>query len=282
MHAGATLAGHTRVELFVWLTVFVLLSFYVGHSLRFVYPHPASRVLLSPGLFLANVARMCACQVTFTPRTQTRLFERDGVRYEKTPVPVLAPALIATTTLVVPFLALLGVNSALDTPLVLKAGLPTLDLNVHGFRSFLGVIVGLDDHALAVYDEFENAISRLGGADPSPWVVLYLAVAILLGSAPTRADLRHVLLAVLVLVVGNRLAETLIVGGPLLSTEWFEAAAGRKEVWHLFTFCVRVLFGLFLIVILLDIGKKVREMALEPEPPTPAPHAAQKKPAPSR
>jgi hypothetical protein len=271
------------VELFVFITIFVLLSFYVAYGLRIVYQRKWLRVLLGPGILAANLARLLACQATFTPRVQTNVWERDGVRWERTPLPWVAPTLIATATFALPFIALFLLNHLLHYPLLFeqeRLQVPNLHLAFDGFEEFVRFLLNLDDQALEAFGQILGAVRKAGVSDPTPLIMLYLAITVMLATAPTKRDLRYLLLGLLSLVVANRLFG--IVGDPgedMLSAAWFKSDPATHKIWLLCTFLVSVLFGLFMIVVGIDVVRKVREVAMEPEatlPPgdAPTPHAS--------
>jgi hypothetical protein len=258
------------VELFLFITIFVLLAFYVAHGLRFVYTTKWLRVFLGPGVLAANVFRMLACQGTFTKRSETNLWERDGVKFDKGSVAFLSDTVIATTTFLGPFVLLCGINHLLDYPLLIHEDrLPDLLPNVATFRDILDYMLDLDRHALRVYDLIIAAVSDAGATNPAPWAMLYLSVTVMLATAPTKKDLKWLMLGLLVMVVGNRLFGLVgEVGVRDLNARLFAGNPVAQNIWYLCTFMVSVLFGLFLIVILLDVVHKMREVALEPEPTT--------------
>ncbi|MCI0343723.1 MAG: hypothetical protein L0216_21665 [Planctomycetales bacterium] len=257
--------------LFIWLAIFVVLSFYVAHYLRFLYRNPVTRILLGPGVFCGNLGRLIGCQATFTPRTQTKLFERDGVKYEKCPAPLVGHVVIATTTFLLPLLALFGANSALGFPLrVGLADLPTVPLSVD--ESF-SAIVNLDDQALRIVTSLGLAFEQHGMASPHLWLFVYIAGTCVLGAAPMRRDVKHLLAGLLVVFVLGRATGLFPSGALTFSDDWLRADPALSHAWDLLLLAVFVLFPLFLLVVALDILKKVREVALEPDEisPTPSP-----------
>lgn len=270
------------MELFVFITIFVLLAFYVAYGLRIVYQKQWLRVLLGPGILAANLARLLACQATFTPRVQTRLLERDGVKWETSPLPWAGPTLIATATFALPFALLFLLNHLLDYPLLFEESAHVqllenakLDEAFNGFENFLTFLLNLDDQALAAFKQIAGAVQRAGVANPIPVLMLYLSITVMLATAPTKRDLRYLLFGLLVMVVANRLFG--LVGDPgedVLSAGWFKSDPSTYKIWLLCTFLVSVLFGLFMIVVGLDVVRKVREVAMEPEATLPPGEAA--------
>jgi hypothetical protein len=88
------------------------------------------------------------------------------------------------------------------------------------------------------------------------------------------------MLGLLVMVVANRLFGLVgEVGVRDLKARLFAGNPTAQNIWYLCTFMVSVLFGLFLIVILLDVVHKMRQVALEPEPTTTETHKSGKKSA---
>lgn len=270
------------MELFVFITIFVLLAFYVAYGLRIVYQKKWLRILLGPGILAANLARLVACQATFTPRVQTSLFERDGVKWEKSALPWAGPTLIATATFALPFALLFLLNHLLEYPLLFEQQelqVPNLSVAFDGFEEFLTFLLNLDDQALTAFKQIAGAVRHAGVANPIPILMLYLSITVMLATAPTKRDLRYLLFGLLVMVVANRLFG--LVGDPgeeLRSTVWFRS----DKIWLLCTFLVSVLFGLFMIVVGLDVVRKVREVAMEPEATLPPGESAPRSSARSR
>jgi hypothetical protein len=266
--------GSCAVELFIFITIFVLLAFYVAYGLRFLYSRKWLRVLLGPGILAANASRLLACQATFTPRVATNVWERDGVRWEKTALPWFAPTFIATCTFALPFGLLFALNHLLGYPLLFEQdnlGVPDLHAAFDGFPQFVQFVLSLDDHAFDAFKQIAGAVSAGGVRNPVPLVMLYLAITVMLATAPTKRDLRYLLLGLLVMVVANRVFGILgDAGEEILSAAWFEADPVTHKMWLLSTFLVSVLFGLFMIVVCIDVVRKVREVAMEPEPTLPA------------
>lgn len=258
------------MELFLFITIFVLLAFYVAHGLRFVYTTRWLRVLLGPGILAANGFRLLACQATFTKRTETSLWERDGVKYDRGSVAFVSDTLISTITFVGPFALLGAINYMLDYPLLIQEDqLPQLVPSIATFRDLLDYFLDLDKHALHVYDLIIAAVAKAGASNPAPWAMLYLSVTVMLATAPTKRDLKYLMLGLLVMVVGNRLFGLVgEVGVRDLRATLFAGNPVAQNMWYLCTFMVSVLFGLFLVVILLDVVHKMREVAMEPEPTT--------------
>ncbi len=248
--------------------MFVLVAFYVAHGLRVVYSTKWLRMLLAPGLLACNVSRLIACQLTFTKRTETNLWERDGVKYQRGTLSIAGDTVIATATFLLPFVLLFAVNHLLGYPLGVKGvddQLPDLLPEVLSVRGVLDYLLDLDRLAMDAYDTIVASISHSGAGNPAPWVVLYLSIIVMLATAPTKKDLKYLLLGLLVVSVGNRLFGLVReVGVKDVKASSFEDS-GASNAWHFAIFLVSVLFALFLVVILLDVIQKMREVALEPD-----------------
>lgn len=172
---------HYRVSIALFVAV-ILLSYATDFFLASSIFGSKYRILLAPGVIIHELAHGFACILTGAKVSEMSLFEKEGghVKHTKSKIPILGPIIISLAPLIVGIIAIYFISRYLST-----SGLDTLKSG-YSVKSMLLANVAI--------------VKSLAHLSWKNGILLYITVSVVVTMLPSRQDILHAFLPLLILI----------------------------------------------------------------------------------